>query len=100
MELILVGMVGCTAMDVVSLLRKQRQPFTGLRVKATAERRDEHPKVYTKIHLEYIVIGEGVDITAVGRAVELSQNKYCPGSAMLGKTAEITYSCSCGPEEA
>jgi putative redox protein len=92
MELILIGMVGCTSMDVVSLLRKQRQPFLALRVRATAERADEHPKVYTKIHLEYVVKGKGVDARAVERAIELSQDKYCPGSAMLGKTAEITYS--------
>jgi putative redox protein len=100
MELILIGVVGCTVMDVVSLLKKQRQPFTGVRVKATAERDDEHPKVYTKIHLEYIVTGEGVDVKAVERAIELSRDKYCPGLAMLGKSAEITHSCSCQLEEA
>jgi len=91
-ELLLVGLAGCTAMDVVSVLRKKRQPFTGLQVRATAEQADEHPRVYTKIHLEYVVTGEGVDRRAVERAIELSQTKYCPAAAMLSKAAEITTS--------
>lgn len=92
MQLILIGMMGCTTMDVISILQKKRQPFTGLRVTARAERADEHPRVFTKIHLEYIVQGKGVDPKAVERAIELSHTKYCPGVAMLGKTAEITSS--------
>jgi len=90
MELILIGLLGCTSMDVVSILQKKRQPLSGLQVKASAERANDHPKVYTRIHLEYIVSGRGVDPRAVERAVELSQTKYCPGVAMLGQTAEIT----------
>lgn len=92
MQLLLIGLAGCTGMDVISILQKKRQPFTGLQVKATAEQADEHPKVYTQIHLEYVVQGEGVDPKAVERSIELSQTKYCPASAMLSKGAEITTS--------
>ena len=91
-HLILVGMAGCTSMDVVSILQKKRQAVTGLQVKATAERAKEHPKVYTRIHLEYVVRGKDVSPKAVARAIELSQTRYCAGAAMLGKTAEITTS--------
>jgi putative redox protein len=92
MELLLLGLAGCTAMDVVSILQKKRQPFTGLEVKVAAERADEHPKVYTRIQLEYVVRGNGVSPEAVERAIELSETKYCPAAAMLGKTAEISTS--------
>jgi putative redox protein len=92
MELLLIGLAGCTAMDVVSILQKKRQPFTDLEVRVTAERAEEHPKVYTQIHLEFVVKGGGVDPRAVERAIELSQTKYCSAAAMLGKTAEITTS--------
>lgn len=92
MEFLLIGLCGCTGMDVVSILQKKRQPFTDLQIEATAERADEHPKVYVKIHLEYVVTGEGVDPRAVERSIELSQTKYCSASAMLSETAEITTS--------
>jgi putative redox protein len=92
MQLLLIGLCGCTGMDVISILQKKRQPFTGLRVQASAERADEHPKVYTKIHLEFVVTGDDVDAKAVERSIELSQTKYCPASAMLGEVAEITTS--------
>ncbi len=92
MELILLGLAGCTSMDVMSILSKQRQPVTGFQVKVSGEHADEHPKVYTKIHIEYVVHGEGVDAQAVERAIELSETKYCSASAMLSKTAEITNS--------
>ncbi len=92
MDLILIGLAGCTSMDVVSILKKKRQPFTGLRVVATAERAPTHPKVYTKIHLEFIVTGKGVDPKAVARSIELSQTKYCPASAMLSHSVELTTS--------
>lgn len=91
-NLLLIGLCGCTGMDVVSILRKKRQPFTGLQVKATAERAEEHPKVFTKIHLEFVVTGKEVDPQAVERSIELSQTKYCPASAMLSQAAEITTS--------
>ncbi len=92
MELLLIGLAGCTAMDVVSILQKKRQPFTGLEVRVTAERAEEHPRVYTQIHLEYVVRGKGVDPQAVERSIELSQTKYCSASAMLAKAAQITTS--------
>jgi putative redox protein len=92
MQLLLTGMAGCTAMDVVSILQKKRQSFTGLRVEVSAERASEHPKVYTRVHLEYIVTGEAVDPKAVARAIELSVGKYCSGTAIVEKTAELTTS--------
>jgi putative redox protein len=91
-NLLLIGLCGCTGMDVVSILRKKRQPFTGLQVKATAERAEEHPKIFTEIHLEFVVTGKDVDPEAVERSIELSQTKYCPASAMLGEVADITTS--------
>jgi len=92
LELLLIGLAGCSGMDVVSILQKKRQPFTGLQVKVTAERADEHPRVYTHIHMEYVVTGQGVEPQAVERAIELSQTKYCPAAAMLSKAVEITTS--------
>jgi len=92
MELILLGLAGCTAMDVVSIMDKKRQPMTNLQVKVEAERADKHPKVYTKIHLEYIAYGKGISETAFVRSIELSEQRYCSVSAMLSKTAEITTS--------
>jgi putative redox protein len=94
MQLLLIGLCGCTGMDVISILQKKRQSFAGLQVQATAERADEHPKIYTKIHLEFVVTGDDVDAAAVERSIELSQTKYCPASAMLGEVAEITTSFS------
>jgi putative redox protein len=91
-QLFLIGLCGCTGMDVISILKKKRQPVTGLKVQATAERAEEHPKIYTEIHLEFVVTGEGVDPQAVERSIELSYTKYCPASAMLSEVAEITTS--------
>ena len=90
MELVLLGLCGCTASDVVGILRKKRQPFTGLEVQAEAERADGHPAVYTSIHLTYLVRGQ-VSRKAMEDAVRLSKEKYCSVSAMLEKTAKITY---------
>jgi putative redox protein len=90
MELVLIGLAGCTAMDVISIMAKKRQPLKSLQVKVEAENADTHPKVYTKIHLEYIAYGEGVSASAFERAIELSEDKYCPANAMLSKTAEIS----------
>ncbi len=90
MELLLIGLAGCTAMDVVSILQRMRQPVVHLEVRASAERAPDHPKVYTRIHLEYVVKGKGIKESAVKRAINLSQTTYCSASAMLGKTAEIT----------
>ncbi len=92
LELLLLGLAGCTAMDVVSILQKKRQPLRCVEVVATGERADEHPRVYTHIHLEFVVYGTGVQAEAVERAIELSQTKYCPASAMLSKAVNITTS--------
>ena len=90
MELLLAGVSGCTAMDVVNILQKQRQPLTGLEVRVSGERADEDPRVYTCIAIEYVVRGD-VDAGKVQRAVELSAEKYCSASIMLGKTATIEH---------
>lgn len=92
MELLLIGLAGCTSMDVVSILQKKRQPITGLETNVTAERAEEHPKVYTTIHVEYVVKGSGVKPEAVERAIELSETKYCSAAAMLRQAAELTTS--------
>jgi putative redox protein len=90
MELVLLGLCGCTASDVVGILRKKREPFTGLEVRAEAERADGYPAVYTSIHLTYLVRGQ-VSKKAMEDAVRLSKEKYCSVSAMIEKTAKITH---------
>ena len=94
MELLLQSLAGCTAMDVVSILQKKRQALTSFQVRVEGERADEHPKVYTKIHLKYNVNGREISEKAVTDAIELSRTKYCSVSAMLAETAEITYEVS------
>lgn len=90
MELVLIALCGCTASDVVGILRKKREPFTGLEVKAEAERASSYPAVYTEIKLIYRVRGK-VSHKAVEDAVRLSKEKYCSVSAMLAKTAKISF---------
>ena len=90
MEMVLIALCGCTASDVVGILRKKREPFTGLEVRARGERADGYPAVYTAIHLTYTVRGQ-VSEKAMEDAVRLSKEKYCSVSAMLEKTAKITY---------
>ena len=92
MELLLVGLAGCTASDVLSILTKKRQPGTGVEVSAAAERAADPPRVYTAIHLEYLVCGHSVSEKAVQDAIRLSKDKYCSASAMLAQTADITAS--------
>jgi putative redox protein len=92
MELVLIGMVGCTAYDVVGILEKKRQAVTGLEVSARAERAEEPPRVYTDIQVEYVVHGRDVQPKAVEDAIHLSKEKYCSASIMLAKTARITTS--------
>jgi putative redox protein len=91
MEMLLLGMGGCTAFDVVHILKKSRQPVTDVVTEIEAERADEEPKVFTRIHVHFIVTGTGLDDKRVRRAVSLSADKYCSASIMLGKTAEITH---------
>lgn len=90
-ELMLVSLAGCTAMDVVSILQKKRQQITGFDVKVHAERAEEHPKVFTSIVIEYIVRGSGIDPAAVERAIELSEIRYCSAQAMLGRVVPIEH---------
>ena len=92
METVLAGAGGCTAYDVVLILKRGRHDVKGCQVKATAERASEDPKVFTKLHLHFIVTGRGVPATAVERAIALSHEKYCSATVMLGKTAEVTTS--------
>ncbi len=89
MELMLMALGGCTGMDVIELLRKMRQQVTGYQVRVEGERAGEHPKVYTSIKVEHVVVGENLDPAKVHRAVELSATRYCPASAMLKKAARI-----------
>ena len=91
MEMLLLGMGGCTGFDVVYILRRQRQPVEDCVVELTAERAETGPKVFTRIHVHFIVSGEGLAEKQVARAVKLSAEKYCSASLMLGKTAEITH---------
>ncbi len=91
MEMLLLGMGGCTAFDVVHILRKARQPVTGCEVALSAERAESEPRVFTRIHVHFVVSGRGLDPDRVRRAVQLSAEKYCSASIMLGKTAEITH---------
>jgi putative redox protein len=91
MELVLAGTAACTAFDVVWILKKARQPVTSCVVDAAAQRAEDEPKVFTKIHLVYRIAGKGLNPTQVERAVKLSKEKYCSATLMLAKTAEITY---------
>jgi putative redox protein len=91
METVLLGTGGCTAFDVVMILKKARQPVEDCVVEIDADRAPEDPKVFTRIRMRYIVKGKGLSRNHVERAVKLSAEKYCSASIMLGKTAEITH---------
>ncbi len=91
-ELLLMGLAGCTASDVVGILNKKRVPLQGLEMNITAEEIDEHPKVFKSISLEYVVYGKGISPADVERAIELSRTKYCAVSAMLKPAVTITHS--------
>jgi len=91
MEVMLMGILGCTAMDVISILKKKRQPVQEFKVFATTERAEEHPRRFLKVHLEYVVAGE-VDPVALARAVQLSEEKYCSAIATLRSPVELSSS--------
>ncbi len=91
MEMVLLSLAGCTGADVVSILKKRRADLRDFEMTVEAERADKHPKVYTKIHLHYIFHGKSLNPKDLEMAINLSQNKYCSVTAMLNKTAEITY---------
>jgi putative redox protein len=91
MEMLLLGLGGCTSFDVVLILKKMQQKITDCEVEVEAERAEEDPKVFTRIHVHFIVTGRELSERHVKRAVGLSAEKYCSASLMLGKTAEITH---------
>lgn len=89
-ETLLMGLAGCTGMDVIAILRKKRQSVSSFRVIVSGERREEHPRVFQKIHVTYEIVGKGVDVEAARQAVHLSEDKYCSVSAMMRKAVDIT----------
>jgi putative redox protein len=92
MHLLLLGAAGCSAMDVVHILKnRMRKDVTDLRVEVNAEQADEHPKVYTRIELKYLVKGQGLKDKDVRRAIEMSNTKFCSAAIMLGKTAQVVW---------
>lgn len=91
-ELVLLALGGCAGSDVAAILRKKRVPLAGFELRLTAEVADEHPQVFTKIHVEYVFYGTGIKTGDVERAIELSETKYCSVSAMLRATVAITHS--------
>jgi putative redox protein len=91
MEVMLIGMGGCTAIDVVSMLKKQRQDITGVEVALVGERAGDHPMVYTEVKLVYTVRGRKLNKALVERAVSLSDEKYCSATAMFKKSAKVTH---------
>ena len=91
MELVLIGTGGCTAFDVVHILRKQRQEIADCVAEINAERAETDPKVFTNIHIHFVVTGKNLDAKKVQHAIELSATKYCSASIMLAKTAKITH---------
>jgi len=92
METVLAGAGGCTAYDVVLILKRGRQDVRGCSVKLSSERAPVDPKVFTKIHMHFVVTGKGLSASAVERAVAMSHDKYCSATIMLAKTADITTS--------
>jgi putative redox protein len=91
MELLLVGLAGCTGMDVISILRKKRQQVTAYVVQVTGVRAEDHPMVFVEITVEHIITGHHIQPEAVARAIQLSEGRYCGAGAMLGKVAHLTH---------
>lgn len=91
MELLLVGLAGCTGMDVISILRKKQQDITAFEVAVHGDRAADHPHIYTHITVEYLLTGRNINLAAVDRAIELSETKYCSVHAMLSKAAVIDH---------
>lgn len=99
-ELVLLGLAGCTASDVVTILKKKRAPLDRLEINVTAEEAVEHPRVYTRIHIEYVCVGDGLKPQDVERAIELSETKYCSVSAMLRPAVPISHTYRIEPVHA
>ncbi len=91
MEMILMGLAGCTGMDVISLLKKMKVQYQDFRIMVEAEQSQEHPKIYTDIMMHYHIYGDGIPLEKVEKAITLSQDKYCSVSAMLKQAASISY---------
>ena len=91
MEMLLLGVAGCTMIDIVTTLKKMRQDLSHLETKINAERATDHPKVFTDIHIQFVVKGKDLDPKKVDKAITLSAEKYCSASIMLGETATITH---------
>jgi len=91
MEMLLLGMAGCTTVDVVGTLEKMREKLSDCQAQISAVRSDEYPKVFTNIHVHFIINGEQIDPSKVEKAIKLSAEKYCSASIMLGETADITH---------
>ena len=91
MEMLLLGVAGCTMIDIVTTLKKMRQDLSHLETKINAERATDHPKVFTDIHIQFILKGQNLDEKKVDKAITLSAEKYCSASIMLGETATITH---------
>ncbi len=91
MEMLLLGMGGCSTIDVVSTLKKMRQQVHDCRAEISAERAPQHPKIFTKIHMHFVLTGINLNQKKVGKAISLSADKYCSASIMLGKSAHITH---------
>ena len=99
MEMLLIGMGACTSFDVVTILKKARQPIVDCVAEISADRADEVPKVFTKIHVHFVITGNNLSATQVERAVKLSAEKYCSASIMLAKSVEITHDFAIKPIE-
>ena len=91
MEMVLMGVAGCTAMDVISIMRKKRADVTGFKVNISGERAEDHPKRYTKFHVEYILEGKGLSSKDVERSIELSLTKYCSAIGSMSSPVETSY---------
>lgn len=103
MEMLLMGMGACSCYDVISILKKSRQALHSCKISVTAKRAQEVPKVFTKIHLHFVLVGNEIKEKAVQRAIQLSAEKYCSASIMLGATATVTHGyeiCASSPESA
>ncbi len=91
LQLFAIGLVGCTGMDVISILNKKRQDVVEFEVTAEIEMAEEHPRVFTNVTIHYWITGNNIDPVAVERAVDLSENRYCPAQAMLAKSVNIAH---------
>ena len=97
-ELLLIALAGCTSNDVVSILKKKRAPLAFYEVHVHAEEREEHPRIFTSVHIEYVFYGDSIKKEDVERSIELSTTKYCSVSAIIGASVNITHSYRIEPE--